>query len=95
MENEIMNNEVAFDELDEVGFDDCEEPEEGINGKNILIGVAVAAVATGGIALLAYKLRPKVDAWMAKRLEKRGYVVTAPEVDECVDGVYFEESDSN
>lgn len=86
------NNEVKETEVIEEINDSMEpevyemEPEEesGIGLGKIAIGTALVV---GGIGLLCYKFRDKIDEHRVKKLEKKGYTVIQPETydDEFID----------
>ena len=57
-----------------------ETPEEmgEIDVKKIVFGLGAIVVA--GVGAIAYKNRGKLEKWMIKKLEKKGYQVTKIEV---------------
>lgn len=92
-----MNNEETKNEIMELDNNETEmdlyglEPEEessGILGK-ILIGAGV--LAAGGLAALVYKNRDKLEERRIKKLEKRGYTVIRPEVEEVEEDDFDED----
>lgn len=70
--DEITNEEVN------VAVEAIEENEGGLLG---LVVLAAAGVATG-VAAWWYKKSGKADEHRIKKLEKKGYTVIAPEVEE-------------
>lgn len=81
MKNEVMETENEV--MDMENYDETYENEGSGIGK-----ILVAGAIAGGVALSAViikKNKGKLDNWMKKRLEKKGYVVEDPEVEhvEC------------
>lgn len=70
-ENEVMDMENSNDEI-------YETEGSGI-GKILVAGAIAGGVALG--AVIISKNRGRLDNWMKKRLEKKGYVVEDPEVE--------------
>ena len=79
---EEMNNEVMeMNEVNEpeVVYDEAYESEGSGVGKALVVGAVL-----GGAALVAVGIKKgagKLDGWMKKRLEKKGYKVEEPEVE--------------
>lgn len=70
-ENEVMNTE---------NYDGTYENEESGIGKVLVAGAIAGGVALGAVAIV--KSRGALDRWMKKHLEKKGYIVEDPEVEE-------------
>lgn len=92
-----MNNEETKNEIMELDNDteaevyDLEPEEESGNrilGK-ILIGAGV--LAAGGLAALVYKNRDKLEERRIKKLEKKGYTVIRPEIEEIEEDDFDED----
>lgn len=92
-----MNNEETKNEIMELDNDteaevyDLEPEEESGNGilGKILIGAGV--LAAGGLAALAYKNRAKLEERRIKKLEKKGYTVIRPEIEEVEEDDFDED----
>ena len=64
-----------------------DEPEEsGISLGKLALGVGLVA---GGIGILCYKLKGKIEEHQVKKLKKKGYVVIKPEDEDDI----FEDDD--
>ena len=87
-ENKVMETPEVIEENIELMEPEIYEmePEEesGIGLGKIAIGTALVV---GGIGLLCYKFRDKIDEHRVKKLEKKGYTVIQPETydDEFID----------
>lgn len=64
-------------EMAEVAVEEMVEYCEPTGKKGLAIGLGLAAL--GGLGVLAYKGRGKLEDMRVKRLEKKGYVVYRPE----------------
>lgn len=70
-ENEVMNTE---------NYDGTYENEGSEIGKVLVAGAIAGGVALSVVAIV--KSRGMLDRWMKKHLEKKGYVVEDPEIEE-------------
>lgn len=75
MEDEMTVNENV--EENET-LDETPEEMDEIDVKKIVFGLGAIVVA--GVGAIAYKNRGKLEKWMIKKLEKKGYQVTKLEV---------------
>lgn len=75
MENFELNNDVTMDAMETM----VTEPKSGI-GK--FIGLGAAALAAIGVGALVVKSKGKLEEHNIKKLEKKGYTVIKPEVEE-------------
>jgi len=75
MENFELNNDVTMDAMETM----VTEPMSGI-GK--FIGLGAAALAAIGVGALVVKGKGKLEEYNIKKLEKKGYTVIKPEVEE-------------
>lgn len=75
-----MEDEMTVNENVEENETLDETPEEmgEIDVKKIVFGLGAIVVA--GVGAIAYKNRGKLEKWMIKKLEKKGYQVTKLEV---------------
>ena len=85
MKNEVMETENEVMDMD--NYDETYENEGSGIGKFLVAG----GVALGAVAIK--KSKGKLDNWMKKRLEKKGYVVEDPEV-ERVEGEIVDSEES-
>lgn len=81
-ENEVMDTENSNDEI-------YETEGSGI-GKILVAGAIAGCVALG--AVIIGKNKGRLDNWMKKRLEKKGYIVEDPEM-EHVESEIVDDSD--
>ena len=77
MKNEVMETENEVMDMD--NYDETYENEGSGIGKILVAGAIAGGVALG--AVIISKNRGRLDNWMKKRLEKKGYVVEDPEVE--------------
>lgn len=83
MDEELNNNYEEMEDIEAVEVDEeTETSRNGIVGK-LIVG-AVVAVAAGAGALI-YKNRAKLREIQIRNLEKKGYIVSRPDEDACVD----------
>lgn len=76
MNNEVMETENEVMDMMEYHDEASENEGNGI-GKILVVGAIAGGVALGAVAIR--KSRGKLDSWMKKHLEKKGYVVEDPE----------------
>lgn len=92
MKNEVMETENEVMDMD--NYEVTQETEGRGIGK-ILVAGAIASGAVLG-AVVIKKSKGKLDNWMKKRLEKKGYIVEDPEEEhveaEVVDSEESEET---
>lgn len=94
--NEIMTNEIELTEIETVE-ETTDESEKGVD----LGTAAVIALAIGGVSVAAVKLgkwiygkvKPVLVANRIKKLEKAGYVVYMPEIEEEIEDDFVLESE--
>lgn len=90
--NEVMETENEVMDMD--NRDETYENEGSGIGKFLVAGAIAGGVALGAVAIKRSK--GKLDNWMKKRLEKKGYVVEDPETEhveaEVVDSEESEET---
>ena len=78
MEDNIMTN--VNENVEEIETVD-ETPEEmGENVDLVKVVVGLGAIVVAGVGAVAYKNRDKLEKWMIKKLEKKGYHVAKIEV---------------
>ena len=82
MANEIKNVEIEeienLEDLESVeGMELYEDSDSSVLGL-ILLGVGAGIVGAG--ATLYHKNKAKIEEWRIKRWEKKGYVITRPDV---------------
>lgn len=77
MKNEVMETENEVMDMD--NYDETYVNEGSGIGKFLVAGAIAGGVALGAVAIR--KSRGKLDNWMKKRLEKKGYVVEDPEIE--------------
>lgn len=81
-ENEVMETSEVIEEnidLMEPEIYEMEPEEESGNGLGKL--VIGAALVAGGIGILCYKFRDKIEKRRVEKLRKKGYTVIEPEED--------------
>lgn len=78
MKNEVMETENEVMDMENSNDEIYETEGSGI-GKILVAGAIAGGVALGAIVIV--KSKGKLDNWMKKRLEKKGYVVNDPEVE--------------
>lgn len=74
IKNEVMENEVM--DMEPTNEETYETEGSGI-GRILVAGAIAGGVALG--AVIIKKNRGRLDNWMKKRLEKKGYIVEDPE----------------
>lgn len=94
--NEIMTNEIELAEIEAVE-ETTEDSEKGIDlgkaaGIALAIGISIAAADKLG-KWIYRKVKPIVVANRIKKLEKEGYVVYMPEIEEETEDDFVTESE--
>lgn len=92
MKNEVMETENEV--MDMESYDETYENEGSGIGKILVAGAIAGGVALGAVVIS--KNKGRLERWMKKRLEKKGYVVEDPEIEhvegEVVDSEETEET---
>lgn len=69
-ENGIVEENEVYDEV----------PEESGNGVAVAVVIGIGIAVAAGVGTLIYKSRDKIEARRIAKLEKKGYIITKPEV---------------
>lgn len=89
-ENNVMTYEEVIENTEVIEAN--EEPEETTgNGSSIGALVLIGGAVIGGAVAIHHFTKKKREAWAVKRLEKKGYVVSKPEVNEPIEEVECDE----
>ena len=77
MEDNMTNVNENVEEIKVV--DETSEETDG-NVDIVKVAVGLGAIVVAGIGAIAYKNRGKLEEWIVKMLEKKGYQITKVEV---------------
>lgn len=91
--NEVIETPEVIDEdiIDTTDLEVYDESEKSGSGLGkIALGTALVA---GGIGILCYKFRGKIEEKRVEKLRKKGYTIIEPEIDEIVEDLEVEEDE--